>query len=657
MSREINPEKSSNSRSMRNRESAPIPSLRLSQLLGQVPRKAPVKVKLSEPLMLPQSAHPVRVLVSEQPDTVQSDTVQSDTIQPEVPDRRKVNVLIADQKPFWQRLLLQPMTKARSQQIGSWKVNLLVTTLLLSAIVGVGGSSFLAAQFIFNPEALSWLPGNKLPGAEHSAQTLKEIQAEAYKTGVVPGSPLYVSTYPGFQKGALGQDDFLLPIYASSMLEKLTELRVYRQIKIAEKTGFELKDRIAIEGPSEAEAIAPLTASAQLIQGSDRLLALSEVDFVEGKAPASGIWLRISGEWARSGSQVVYGRVLHYDPLRSRLHTLLTWTSPAGELPRWQQITGSAQTELLVNQTVGLRPDFQVYQMKARRSNADGLQLEAIALTKPALNGRTYENALLLAQNGLWASAQELLEVVKQNNAWSAAAQAQLDLVKLHAQATQKQADRTWASPTQQILALLMDGRWTKALSQLKTAHQNGYDIINFLHANVDHLLPQIETSLMINPGEADVLRWGTLMKAIQSNNRDAVVWLQKHQAPADIQQILALLNLPLDSTFVTQTRDQPKLNPKLSTQVAEKKPAADRPAHSAPPRLNPPPHVGSEPLNLPSPPPIAPSPEIQAPAPVEVQPVMESPDIQAPLASPLASPEIPKKEAQPLVEPKQAEF
>jgi hypothetical protein len=94
------------------------------------------------------------------------------------------------------------MPQARPQKIGNWRVNLLVTTLLLSTIVGVSGGGFLAAQFIFNPEALSWLPGNKRSGAEHSAQTLKEIQSEAYKAGVFAGSPLYVSTYPGFQKGA-----------------------------------------------------------------------------------------------------------------------------------------------------------------------------------------------------------------------------------------------------------------------------------------------------------------------------------------------------------------------------------------------------------------------------------------------------------------------
>jgi hypothetical protein len=638
MSREINPEKSSASRSMSNRESVPLPSLRLRQAPS-----IPVKVKLlvSEKFRMPQPAPPGQALVSEQLPSP-----------PEPRDRRRVKVLITDRKPFWRRPPRQSMPPVHPQPTRSWQINLLVTTLLISAVMGVSGGGFLAVQFILNPAALGWIPGSKPIAAEHSAQTFKEIQAEAYRAGVFAGTPLYISTYPGFQKGALGQDDFLLPMYASAMLENLSELRVYRALKIEGKTVFELKDRIAIEGPSEADAIAPLTASAQMIQGSDRLLALSEVDFVEGKAPAPGIWLQISGEWARSGSQVVYGRVLHYDPLRTRFHTLLTWTSPAGELPHWQQITGNPQTELWVNQTVGLEPHFQVYQLKAQKSRAEALQLEAIALTQPALQGRTYENALLLAQNGLWAAARELLELVKQNNAWSAAAQAQLDLVKLHAQATQVQADRTWASPTQQILALLMDGRWTKALSQLKTAHQNGYDIINFLHANADHLLPQIETSLIVHPGDADVLRWGTLMKAIQRNNHDAVIWLQKHQAPADLQQILALLNLPGDNTFIEPHNELTKPRPKPPSKVAAKRPTPDRPTPAVMTRLRPPSHLGA-PTPMPSPQPIAPSP-IQAPAPPEVQPVMESP---ANLQTPFVSPEVPKPVVQPPIDPKHSEF
>jgi hypothetical protein len=612
MSRENNPEKSNPSRKIKNGGSAPIPPMRLGQ---SVPQKPPIKVKLVVSEQPAPPAYPVQMLVS-----------APIPIRPQ-PSRRKVNVLIAPHKSLGRSTSRHTMTDARPPKPGSWKVKLLVTSLILGSIAIVGSGGVIAALFIFNPAALSWMPGNKA-GVGHTAQTLKEIKAEAYKAGVFAGDPLYVSSYPGFAKDALGQDDFLLPIYASSMTDKLTELRAYRQTKVGEKTVFELKDRIAIEGPTESDAIAPLTASAGLIQGSDRRLALKEIEFAEGKAPASGIWLQLSGEWERSGSQVVYGRMLHYDPLRASFHTLLTWTSPAGEMPRWQQITGDQQLELLVNQTVGLEAHFQVYRLKARQSKSDPLQLEPIAFTQPALKGGTYEDAMLLAQNGLWAAAQELLEAVKQND-WSGNAQAQLDVVKLHAQATRVQADRSWASPTQQILALLVDGRWSKALSQLRTAHKNGYDIDNFLTSNGGHLLPRVEASLMIQPGEADVLRWGTLLKAIDSNNREAVVWLQQHKAPAGIQEILALLNVPLDNISITN----PEVPPEPAVKVKEKaaQPEAPEPI--------------PEPIELP---PVVP--EVEEPEPVqEPQPIIEPPELQA-------EPEVPQEEVPPVV-PKQSGF
>jgi hypothetical protein len=634
MSRENNPEKPNHPRNMKKGGSPPIPPMRLSH---PAPRKPPIKVKMvvSEQPAPPQPTHPVQMLVSES--TPMPRPPVRSLIRPPArpkPDRRrKVKVLISPHKSLWHRNRL-PMTRPKTP--GNWKVNLLVTSLILGSIALIGGGGVIAALFIFNPAAVSWLPGNKA-GAGHVAQTLKEIKAEAHKAGLFAGEPLYVSSYPGFAKGALGQNDFLLPIYATSMTDKLTELRAYRQTKVGEKTAFELKDRIAIEGPSEADAIAPLTASSELIQGSDRLLTLKEIEFVEGKAPAAGVWLQLSGDWERSGTEVVYGRMLHYDPLRASFHTLLTWTSPASEIPRWQQITGDQQLELLVNQTVGLEPHFQVYRLKARQSQSDPLQLEPIAFTQPALKGRTYEDAMLLAQNGLWAAAKELLEAVKQNSGWSATAQAQLDVVKLHAQATKAQADRSWASPTQKILALLVDGRWSQALSQLRTAHKNGYDINNFLISNVGHLFPKVEASLVVNPGEGDVLRWGTLLKAIVTNNREAVIWLQQHQAPADIQEVLALLNIPLDNISITNPEEP------LTSKVKVKGDASSE-ASSEPIELSPP---EESPIEAPI---ESPEAEIQPPEPIEPEPIEAPPEAQP-------EPEVRPAEVESPVIPKESGF
>ena len=38
---------------------------------------------------------------------------------------------------------------------------------------------------------------------------------------------------------------------------------------------------------------------------------------------------------------------------------MLSWTSPNGQLPKWQQVTGGGAKELVIDQTVGLEPHLQ----------------------------------------------------------------------------------------------------------------------------------------------------------------------------------------------------------------------------------------------------------------------------------------------------------
>jgi hypothetical protein len=541
--------------------SNPIPPMRI----GRTPNPSvngaakPVMHPVPKVSALKVSTPKVKVIASE-PIKPPSKRSPQPMIDPKPKRRRKIRVMIAADKTikqrlsFWKRHPTQPMIRPPK----NWKVSLLIASLLLGAMALVGGGGWFAALYIFNPDLLPWFNSGKLAAVKNTAQTLKEINAEAAKAGKSAGSPVYVNTYPGFAKGTTalpspGFDDILIPIFATTTQDKITELRVYRPTKQDGKTVFELKDRIAIEGPDEAEAIAPLTASAELIHGSNRSLPLSDIDFVEGKAAASGVWLQLSGDWERSGSQVMYGRIVRYDPVRAQLRTLLNWTSPAALPPHWKQVIGDAEPELFVDQTVGLEPHYQVYQVKVPLQ-PNPLQLEPVSLTKPAIATRPYENALLLAQNGLWSPALQRLNQIKQNGKWSMSAQTQLDLVQLHAKATKAQADRTWASPTQQVLASLIDGRWEKALTQLRNAYGNGYDTSNLLAENADHLFQRVEAALVVDPGDRDVLRWGALIVALQESNGDAVAWLAQQQAPGDIQQVLALLNPQLDEVPNVQT-------------------------------------------------------------------------------------------------------
>ena len=431
----------------------------------------------------------------------------------------------------------------------------------IGAIVLLTGGSWFAARLIVNPSG--WLRGI-LPEWNQgtaSLQTFAEIRAEAATAGQTVGQTI-----------ALAKGELLLPILAPQPhcredCSQIVELRVYRsQAQPPAEEKFELVDRLSITGIEELMAIAPLTNSRVTSAGSSRKLPLTRLVGMTG-APDTGIWLCLSGEWQRGSTQTLYGQIVRYDLQRDRLQLMLSWTSPAAELPRWQQITGSATPELVINQSIGLEPQFQVYQVRSPNAPGKWVQLEAIALTESVLEDATYEHGLLLARNGLWSAALKAFERVKavQNpiasqttSQWSARSQAQMDLIALHAQQTQRQADLNWASPTQQITALLIDGRWAQAFDRLVAAHADGYDIRSLLAGNAELFWQRIAASLRVDASQLDVLRWGILLQAAQHDRPTAIAWLKQtlkqsqlsaHQLSApQTQQIFALLDLPADA-------------------------------------------------------------------------------------------------------------
>lgn len=477
--------------------------------------------------------------------------------------KRKVPVKVRVWVTETQRSSLQ-----RSSTGASWGAKLFTVTILASAVGLVIIGSWLAVRLIINPASLTWLSHLLPTWSDFYAdqpQTLDEIKAKIGEINRTTAQLIHLSTYPGMTQQQLGFHDVLLPVVSplkhcghqaktqagpTQSCAEIVELRIYRPTarpnSSAKQMTYELVDQIIVTGPEELTAIAPLTHAASAItHGSTRTLPLTQISFVNGTAP-DGIWFHLSGEWKR-GSRVLYGQVIQFDPQRNRLYSVQSWSSPAGQLPRWQQVTGNPTAELVVDQSIGLEPQFQVYQLKPARSLAQSVTLEAITLTEAALGDRTYTNGLLMARHGLWSPAVQLLTTAKQTGNWSAAAQAQLDLVTLHAKVTQTQAQRDWASPTQQILAQVMDGRWSKALSLLKSAHESGYDVRNLLSTNADRFWQRIETALRVHPRQGELQEWGMLILAVRQNREQAVAWLRSQptvSAPAKrtIEETLALL-------------------------------------------------------------------------------------------------------------------
>jgi len=457
-------------------------------------------------------------------------------------------------------------------------------TLLAVAAVGtialLSWGGWLAVSLIANPGSVIWL-NDVLPEwgrfalSGGTTQTLAEIAAEEARLGRTLGEPIAVGSLSS------ATQDLLLPILETqsrcrgnrntgeAICWQIVELRAYRpsgrlgaETKKAE-TQFELVDRLKVTGIEELMAIASL----RQVGGSSRKLPLTQAALIEGKPPDASVWLNLSGEWQRGSAEVKYGQVVRYDPQHDRLQVLLPWTSPAGQMPHWQQVTGAAAgsashqtvSELVVNQTVGLEPQFQVYQVRLPHAPGESLRLEAIALTEVVSDQPRYRDGLLLARNGLWSPALMLLVDQEEQGSQSAAVQAQIDFIALHAQITQAQADRTWASPTQQIAALVIDGRWTKALEVLRSARVSGYDIKSLLSANAESLQRRVDAALRVDPNQPLVRQWGAMTVASQRDRSAAVTWLRQHplhlgvamaaeRSPRFIQQILALLD-PIGSS------------------------------------------------------------------------------------------------------------
>jgi hypothetical protein len=243
-----------------------------------------------------------------------------------------------------------------------------------------------------------------------------------------------------------------------------------------------------------------------------------------------------------AGKKVPYGQIIHYNPTYNHLSMMLEWKSPAGQQPIWQEITGGADPELLIEETLGLEPQFSVFLIKPQKFVPNPIQLSNISLDEAVLDHYNYRKALRLARSGLWSPALELMTTVKENtgksrrypSAWPAVAQAQLDLIQFHAKITDAQAAAAWASPSQKVLAGLIDGRWTEALNVLQTDRMTANELNTLLQADQGRLKLRIQAALAENPEEPDLQAWGALVVAAQQGETKALSWLNQRSLSSD---------------------------------------------------------------------------------------------------------------------------
>lgn len=433
-----------------------------------------------------------------------------------------------------------------------WRQLLLpsLTVLILTGATGVAFAGvWLGLRLTVDPQAAMWLQ-HLLPewtdipiDRAQAILTLSEIRTQLEREGRIAARPVSLSSSEGSNAAEPG---LLLPVMVEPnrcrrFCQQIVELRVYEPIPPAytprgDRTYYRLVSQLSIAGPTEAFATAPLVPGMPDQPPSTRTLPLTELRRFEQNAPDRGVWLNLFGKWKQGDRRIAYGQVFHYNRDRQHLSRMLQWTSPARQLPVWEQFTGDDTVELVVDRTIGLEPEFAVYQLQPRNFLPDPIQLVEISLNQPAHSDSTYRDALLLARNGLWSLALEKMRSAKQQlkRSWSASAQAQLDLIEFHAQIAQTQAEAAWASPSQQVLAQLIDGRWEAALQVLEAQNGRAEEIATLLETDSGRLWKRVETALRVQPDNDSAKIWGVLTLALQQDRDAARTWLQQQDSPLD---------------------------------------------------------------------------------------------------------------------------
>ncbi|MBF2067521.1 MAG: hypothetical protein IGS39_24355 [Calothrix sp. C42_A2020_038] len=426
-------------------------------------------------------------------------------------------------------------TEKKSKKVNRRLTSLFAITILFSITSVIVGFAWVSFLYLFQPQQVVWInkllpQWAKIDVNVSEAQTLAQIEADLSKLGLHKGEVLPLNH---------DADSFLLSVYKKRAncqfdCQEIIELRVYQQANDSELLSesekyYNLTTQVAVAGPEESFVIAPLVNTTNENPGSSISLPLTEIKRLDGNT-SSGIWYCLLGRRQEGIFNISYGHIFYYNPARYHIQQLISWTSPKGELPEWQQVTGNNTKELVINQTTALEPQLQVYQVKSVKTFLNPVELDEIRLQPPAFKDSAYEKALVMARSGLWTPAYDWLKIIKKRKKnIPPQAQAQIDLIRLHSQISKTQADTTWASPGQQVLANLIDGRWSKALEVFKaTSPQNSREIGALLKTDSGRLWSRLEAALLVNSNRPEVQAWGALILAAQYGDTRAYLWLKQ---------------------------------------------------------------------------------------------------------------------------------
>ena len=418
--------------------------------------------------------------------------------------------------------------RRRRRNFIQFLLNFVIFWIIIAAAGLVAFSLWTGILLIVEPDSIVWMnqylpTANQIsPVQKNPPQTLEAIKADLNQKGFQAGELISFSP------------DILLPVVKTipdcpANCQRIAELRLYQPLgnnmfAPGAKTLYQKKRQLVISDLEEAFVIAPLVSAGVSPPGTSKPLPFNSL-FVDPQAPRPGVWLHLTGK----RESVLYGQLIHYNPQQSYLSVMAEWTSPNGKLASWQQIHSNILPELIIDRSVGLEPSFRTYQIKSREFVLDPLWLVEVNLNKAAINLPAYQNALVLARQGLWSEALKILQTLKDKPSWSEEAQTQLELIQLHANITTAQAKTGWANPSQAILAHLVDGRWAEALDLLETIDNpiQMQEVVSLLKKDRGQLGERVRVTLQFNPKENNARLWGALIASTKEGKERAIAEIQ----------------------------------------------------------------------------------------------------------------------------------
>lgn len=390
-------------------------------------------------------------------------------------------------------------------------------------------------------------------------KTLAEIKGELTDSQLQLGEKLQLAIA-----------DSIYPVLRADNKE-IVEIRVYKP-EANQKSGkseakLRLVTKINTSGLDEsfvkALSLKSVEGKNRSATAQGRRLPLKQLQPINGDAPSQGHWFMATG---KSGSNT-YGKAFYYisDP-KPFLATAADWSSPATQYPQWREFTSvpnvknppppskvqnaqfkplaDNEPELVLDQTQGFEPNWQVFKVEQKDPVVSPLQLRQITLNEGRSASKAYSNGLLLASVGLWSPAKDKFDTFKaelqtKGENFVPFMQEQYELISFHAEITKEQANKPTSDAGEQVMLLIVDGRWQAALNVATASNFTTKGVVEVLKKYSPSLWARVKAALKVQPA-SEIKTWGSLIMLQRGGLIAAADWLKAQKG--DSKQAIALL-------------------------------------------------------------------------------------------------------------------